>query len=102
MDEIDLKMYEEIMASKLFNDEEKEVFRTRFEKQKERNAIIDKLDRIDFSSNEFKLAMDEIIKIDGDYCEHNRSLMGTCSSCDELDKKTAQIYDSLFGNAELN
>lgn len=96
MNDIDLKMYDEIMGSKIFSDEEKEFFKIRFEKEKRRKVIYDKLDNIDFSSDEFKSLLQDLIKIDGDRCEHDRSLMGTCSACDEMDEKSANIYASLL------
>lgn len=94
MDEFDQKLYEEIMESKLFSDEEKEIIRGRFEKTEKAKVIYDMMSNT--SPDSIKNALHKLDNLYGNYCEHDRHIMGTCAACHELAKKVVRLQPEKF------
>lgn len=70
--------------------EDQEVLRSWSKKKEKRRKILEKASKNKTSN--FKVVADQLRAIDGNRCEHDRSLYGTCSSCSRLEDKLRFIF----------
>lgn len=93
MENQDIQLLNDILASDNFSEQEKQIIKGRFEKAEKREAFLIKYQNGEVSPTEVMSSIDQLLD---DECEHGRSMMGTCSDCFTLEKKVAHLHPEWF------
>ena len=80
---------------KLLTPEQQKTYDRWMQERKDRQKILDEF----FESPDqcYETLMEKLSKTDADFCEHERSIMGTCSACYEIERI---MFPELFEEEE--
>lgn len=94
----DFYVFDELTSEQLarLNPEQKEIVLKREERRKYRLNLINSLNSS--NSDNHEMVFNALMNEDDDRCEHDRSIMGTCIACHEIDVLLFPEYFDVNGD----